>query len=467
MKRKAHSILSILLSLSIVLCVSACGKDSDTKETTTAPPVETTEKVTEEIIEKPKYVDHNFGKVVSYKGDIYFWKYTKDGLFPDRLWGRFTEVNYNYFADGENELVKRSPDGKETVLLKSKSDGNIAISDDRLFYIVKETQEKETLSTCKLDGSDVKTLATGGILELNAVTQDTKGLIFTTLDENNDSKIYRIDLEKLNVFELVGNASFLVEHENKIYFEENKTDLHSTNQRSGKTTLSVINYDGSDKKVLHTTKADLPPVGPGGEYDGAVIYNPHIVGDYIFYSYGSIDGSGAYFQGGKIVKVKLDGSDAEVVAKTGFNGEHSLPGYLVNSKGEVSINKDALVVYVDSLINEPYIHDGKASYYNIEKGEYEDYILKSDYKDFSDNFLKWYIVDDIYDDSYYEWRENIVQVDFCERIGDEIYFMLSEAKDNEPLSKYDVGYRQSYHRVKSAMFKKDLTTGEVEMIYEF
>ena len=145
-----------------------------------------------------------------------------------------------------------------------------------------------------------------------------------------------------------------------------------------------------------------------------------------------------------------DGSSGEVVA--GNDGLQDAI-FTVNDDGTVtgtSIESGGSI-YIEPM-DRYYTKDGEIGFFNEENGNPEILISRSDYASAGS------------EPCGQMGGESALSVRYAVRVGDDVYFMLDHAvMDTENFS----GWRTSYIHDRSTMLKKNLTSGEVQSIYEY
>lgn len=387
-----------------------------------------------------------FGNVISYNDCLYYWKYNSASFEDTAVFGE-----YSYAQDVENQLICRDANGTETVVLETNGAGEIAISNDRIFYQAPtDSLIVNSIYTCELDGSDVIQITAGNI---ESATNNGYIIITKQSDSRLETQICSIDSDSLEMNTIAQKADFLLEYDDIVYFQQRESDDPET--YLGKTILAAVNANGQNSTVLYTTQPDLYNEDDyAADSDMMISYsqiiNPYIQDGFLYYAYGGFAGTGNVFQGGKIAKVSIDGSGGEIICDL---NDSAL--FLVDSAGNV-ITDPSLV---KSTSDQPYIHDGTVSFYNQNLSAYEDCIVREDYSDFSS-----------YEISNYRLAlsdDHILQVEYIEKIENDIYFMLHESTYNMySAENQNAGMREYYERAKSALFKKNLSSGTITKIYE-
>ncbi len=275
------------------------------------------------------------GYAVDTGSALYYWQYDPDNYDEGALMGFFS-------TSKPATLVCRDEDGNETPVLESDA-CEFAVTKDAIFY-----QVKDFIWKANADGSDRKELTAGSLVDI-----DPKGrYLITELDGAYHS--YSIEDDQFTC--LINAGTFEGFHDGVVYYStqvwEDYDDPAYANAQKGMVTLRAVNVDGSDDRLMVTTQPDLYKNSSG--YSTASIQQIRFGADGVYFSYGSIAGSGGFFQGGKIMRVAFDGSSAEVVA-----GQNELvdANFGVREDGTVSTSNDQDFVYYEGHTNY-YVTDG-------------------------------------------------------------------------------------------------------------
>ncbi len=375
----------------------------------------------------------SFGNVIQIGNNIYYWKYNANSF-------RNSAINQNYTPIGGavNHLVCRDMSGKEKVILEIDGTGEIAASKERIFFnkVNGDYALDYELFSCKYDGSDVKSHGKGQVI---ASSEDGNYII-----AKNDYAIV-VYTGTGNLKTKINDARLIIMSEDRIFYQEY---IESSEARNGKTILNSVNFDGTDKKNIYTTETGLYGDGMVIASSTSAIYSPYIQGDYIYYSYGSIAGTGQMFQGGKIVKAKLDGTGGSTVK------EVSNSYFIVDKSGNVSEAPYEYKYQFTPHGSEFWsIIDGIIGYYDYSSDSVKNVVEKDDYYSTTQSQL-----------DYYEEDGVVLEEEYIEKTGDKIFYSMKKGHHN---SANDMGWRYSYDRVKSYLFEKDLKTGKTTLIYEY
>ena len=367
-----------------------------------------------------------FGSVVNLNGDICYWKYN------DNTFSKSGDSGYfGVQKETVNQMVRRNTSGNETVLFQAEGYGSFAIVNKRVFY----SSSDGNVCICDIDGKNKVIIGKNKILD---ATEDGKYLICS-----DEKRISAIDTKTEKEIVLSEYGSYIDCHDGIVYYQPLSSDFYE--MYNGKITISCIKPDGTNQKDLFTTTSELYNYNAGETQVGQMYFG----NEYIYFSYGCVSGSAFVFQGGKIIRMKYDGSDNEVVA-----GEPNLV------EAEFSINKDGSVNAFDlnsrlvMYVNMKDFCVENDNVYSIDRsnGEKKEIISVNEYSIIGDEPPK------PNDDS------NIYNIDFIQKFDDKVYYLVKYGKKD---TSYSIGWRTGYVRAKVAFMQKDLTSGKVEIIYQF
>lgn len=224
----------------------------------------------------------------------YYWQYDPNSYEEGALMGNFS-------MGSPATLVRLNSKGEEDVLFEALA-CEFAVTATHIIY-----QQDGVLWSRLIDGSKPQELVSGSLVAVNSYGQY---LVYQT-----DGVYYSYDLwgngKSIRLFE---DGSFEAFHNGVIYYSITPEygDPEYEMATKGSVSLYAVNVDGSNDRKLVTTAADLYDSNAG--YSPAHIEQVRFGRDALYFSYGSIAGSGAFFQGGKVVRVSFDGSDIQVVA---------------------------------------------------------------------------------------------------------------------------------------------------------
>ena len=364
-------------------------------------------------------------------GTVYYWEYDGSNFEGSAALGYYKPI-----VGETNKLMMQSPSGEKVMIGDMEGGGSLVLTDSSLIFYEKPVDQIGGYEICSIDQNSGQT-QTYGLGRIEA--SDGKKII--CLDSTNYC-IDSIDAETGERTKLV-DGSFLASHDGLIYYQPVEADSGAATK--GKVSLAVVDAQGGQQKTLCTTEPDLY----ADDFQGtASIVSMVFKDEYIYFSYGSYEGTGAVYAGGKIMKVKKDGTEAEIVA--GMDGLRA-PAFSVSEDGTVvSQSIDEMYDYINSM--DKYFTRNGSIYFMNENGEPVELVTQADYASvgsvacgqFNDN--------------------EAVTIQFAEKIGNKVYMLLDHGVIDQANS---VGWRTGYARVNSAMLSKDLDTGTVETVFSY
>lgn len=364
-------------------------------------------------------------------GTVYYWEYDSASFEGSAALGYYKPI-----VGETNKLMMQSPSGEKVMIGDMEGGGSLVLTDSSRIFYEKPVDQIGGYEICSIDQNSGQT-QTYGLGRIEA--SDGKKIICS---DSTNYCIDSIDAETGERTKLV-DGSFLASHDGLIYYQPVEADSGAATK--GKVSLAVVDAQGGQQKTLCTTEPDLY----ADDFQGtASIVSMVFKEEYIYFSYGSYAGTGSVYAGGKIMKVKKDGTEAEVVA--GMDGLRA-PAFSVSEDGTVvSQSIDEMYDYINSM--DKYFTRNGSIYFMNENGEPVELVTQADYASvgsvacgqFNDN--------------------EAVTIQFAEKIGNKVYMLLDHGVIDQANS---VGWRTGYARVNSAMLSKDLDTGTVETVFSY
>lgn len=237
---------------------------------------------------------NNGGNVVGYRGNYYYWKYNSQSVSSDGLY-----AYYPYVQSAVNQLVCRSEEGSETVLLEARGNGPIFIVGDRIYL----KEDGVNLFSVNLEGGD---RTDHGAFEPWAA-DDAAGTLMGSMGYGPDGGIYLLYAKDHSMEQVAaGSGTFLGAEDGYCYYTT--SDI----QEVPNAVLWKAAMDGSQAAELSrvTSTSDWASVGIS-------ILEMMKSGDQIYYSYGAYAGTGGFFQGGGINCVDTEGMNTQVCVADG------------------------------------------------------------------------------------------------------------------------------------------------------
>lgn len=461
MKKK---LILALCASSMVVTMSACSSSDDEKATVptitttmveendTTTVEETTTAPKEEIVEPVENceVSNNGGTVVKYGDQIVYWKYNSESYEKQAVLAA-----YSLIATTQNELVYENADGIKETILTTTGAGNLYILGDKLYFEkMLSLSEREINVISKVDGKwDRTTLATVCKGRILAVDEEREILIIEKIDGSNNV-ISSIDIKADKISEIYSEGSFLAYDDGKIFYQIPASNF--TNGALGELGIGVVDLDGNNA-LLVTTMPNLYEFADGGEVD---VQCMQVHNGYVYYSYGGYAGTANYYQGGNVCRVTLDGKNNEVLAT-----DAAEQFYVYDENGKTKL------IYADSYddirqisVHETDVESKTSSDSDMKLGKLQEPFYVSDwsywlYKDTTGNCTSLITTSDFPQEADY-----ITDVYNIELIDDIVYYTVVYSKYNEEVS---VGWRDGYDWVKTEVYCKNLTSGEVKLIYNY
>ena len=364
-------------------------------------------------------------------GTVYYWEYDSASFEGSAALGY-----YKLIVGETNKLMMQSLSGEKVMIGDMEGGGSLALTDGSLIFYEKPVDQIGGYEICSIDQNSGQT-QTYGLGRIEA--SDGKKIICS---DSTNYCIDSIDAETGERTKLV-DGSFLASHDGLIYYQPVEADSGAATK--GKVSFAVVDAQGGQQKTLCTTEPDLY----ADDFQGtASIVSMVFKDEYIYFSYGSYAGTGSVYAGGKIMKVKKDGTEAEVVA--GMDGLRA-PAFSVSEDGTVvSQSIDEMYDYINSM--DKYFTRNGSIYFMNENGEPAELVTQADYASVGNVACG-------------QFNDNeAVTIQFAEKIGNKVYMLLDHGVIDETSR---VGWRTGYARVNSAMLSKDLDTGTVETVFSY
>lgn len=250
-------------------------------------------------------------------GKVYYRKYRKDSFGESS----HTYENYSYLpvAGAEKEMVCIDRDGVQTALFTDKGQGDFYLIGNRFYMTDSEVYSVD------MNGQGRRNYGKGEILAADGTGR------FLVLELRRDGHDFRrpdycaLNCDTGECKSLLSEEYFAREEEDGYWSFEAYQDgwvyLSFFRRRGGtaeysETTLYAVSLDGKWNRVI-TLTSDM--------YYGETVVGLQALGDRLFFLFGGYDGSRVWYQGGKIVTVKRDGTDYRSIEEGGndfFPADH-------------------------------------------------------------------------------------------------------------------------------------------------
>lgn len=135
--------------------------------------------------EENNQVINNGGNFVSYQGNTYYWRFAPGSIEQTGILGGFDQIE-----GVQNELICRTPEGKEIVLLKDTGTGPLFICDNSIFY----EKMGNSWGSCLLNGNVLGMYEDVQILDASpehetVIASDSEIGIYSVLEDRPKDKL--------------------------------------------------------------------------------------------------------------------------------------------------------------------------------------------------------------------------------------------------------------------------------------
>ncbi len=265
---------------------------------------------------------NNGGDYVTYKGKSYYWEY-KSNSFDTANHYAITMDRALVYADVSNDLVCVDDKGNKKTIYSGKNNGNIWVFNNRI-YVIPSNTYSDNCTSMDLDGSNTKEEyfnSIYGVRKEGLVVGDTGDDGSLSILKNND-KLERIAYAHFNSIKVV------LVSDTRVYY--------TTNADSG-INFECIDLDGKNNVHLVTlTQSSWCDWSDDYEMKIPVTVDcAQEIDDEVYFQFGGYDGSGNFYQGGKIAKVKADGTGFVVVQSVDEGDYTTFTAYKSGDKVEI------------------------------------------------------------------------------------------------------------------------------------
>lgn len=258
-------------------------------------------------------------------GKVYYRQYHKDSFEESALW-----AYYQPTAGTDKEIVCIDADGEKTVLFSDKGYGSIYLVGERFYMTEKAAREPENSGYMFLVYSvDMRgqNRVDHGYGEICAVDMDRELLILALQAEDTWEKTYNVlDCGTGQMIPLdmddCESVYFWTYHDGWCYF-----DVHQ-NRDDKICRVAAVSAEGEQREIIALTSENAD-----NAYYCEEICEMGVFGDRIYMVFGGYDGSASAFQGGRIISIKLDGSDYRAVEMRLWDGSNDVSFYICHDAG--------------------------------------------------------------------------------------------------------------------------------------
>lgn len=266
------------------------------------------------LLEQSNRMSHQY----AYRdGRVYYRRYRGDSFGESS----YTYENYSYLpvAGAEKEMVCIDRDGVQTALFTDKGQGDFYLIGDRFYMTDSEVYSVDMNGQGRRNYGKGEILAADGtgrflILELREDGHDFRRPDYCVLNCDTGECTSLLSEEYFAREEEDGYWSFEAYQDGWVYLSFFRR--RGETAEFSETTLYAVSLDGKWNRVIALT-SDM--------YYGENVVGLQVLGDRLFFLFGGYDGSRVWYQGGKIVTVKRDGTDCRSIEEGGndfFPADH-------------------------------------------------------------------------------------------------------------------------------------------------
>ena len=328
--------IQIATAVLISLFIAACGKKAQAAEAEQETEQEAEQTLPDNVIEvyeieEAKYVDEVMpaqytddlsllsdmkyanNTYVYQDGKVYYRRYHEDSYEEAALWG-----NYDDIPETKKEIVCIDAEGGETVLFTDEGYGEIYLIDDRFYMLDAKiceedgsTHRERHLYSVDMQGNDRIDYGNGKIL---VVDKERNIIIMQVYEEDNtnyyamnyvtgEKKVILSDLDDEDDYYSIYVSAY---QDGWLYYEKYIAgdDIISK--------LNAVSYEGEQREIITL----MTKFNNYSSYRETIL-KMEVDRDRIYLIFGGYDGNAQEFQGGKLISVKLDGTDYKAVRTKG------------------------------------------------------------------------------------------------------------------------------------------------------
>jgi hypothetical protein len=350
------------------------------------------------------------GQVVSLNGKTYYWEYDRSSYADGE----------RYHTSAQNKLICVDEKGKESTVGVFNAYGPFAVTNQ--WIIVNKTGGG--ISLTRHDGSESRAMG----YAMDWVSPNGKYMIY----HESDGTLYAVSLSTFKTERLVSDGDFVTAHNGVAYFSQ-----------SGTESIRLYSWKPGDSTILDLYQS---PGDYNNDYSHSYLYvaQMRFTEDHLFICYGASGGTGSFFQGGKIVRMNYDGTDAQVVA-----GEHELVDwyFTVSKNGTVRSQELGGTIFFNPM-EQNVVKDGTLYQIDPESGELITLLTQRDYKVLGSEPLEQEV------DSY------AIKLEFAQVVDGKVYCILHRCRIGE-----GIGWRLTYTPEETVMLMRDMDSGKVTVLY--
>lgn len=411
-----------------------------------------------------------------WEGRIYYRQYSDEDMEEGGLWGYFEPI-----ADTEKELMCMESDGSVSQVGVDYGCDGMYIVEGRLYsqkWKRQGTSEVSVVYSCALDGRDVKEYAADRVLGVAGsriiCSWKADGISWIDAKDGHESVLVSGSHPERGV-------NYLDATEEEVFYyqlvknkETESYDLH----------LCAVDYQGNEKELLTVTMQEyIDHMGERKDYIENIAPSPLFipffqrVGDDLYFSVGTTNGTAHIYSGGLIYSMRKDGSRCKVLSTsereyfylyddgqnrslycTPFGARHNAATgeerihqiRLAGKRQEDIIPWEGFIAYDEPRV---YLYENPTDSIVI-------------YPDASGICYVLLTVEESEELAIATKRDSrtVQQVEEIEYLNGKLFFTVTDLTYS---SQYSIGWRDGYERGRSACYCKDLSDGEIRLLYEY
>lgn len=415
-----------------------------------------------------------------WNGNIYYRQYSDEDMEKGGLWAEFEPV-----ADAAKELMCMRPDG-------SVSQAGVDYGCEEMFivcgriYSQKYTKRQQTggsrrrsnyvVYSCALDGSDVLDYDFTRVLAV-------KG----------DRVLCQTESDGLAYIDAKTGAAHVLMEQYAVYLGADEEEVFcffypkGSKEDAYDVTLCSLDYAGNVHELKTITRKEYAQCMGGMDYLDMLMFETpidipcfQILGDDLYFSAGSYNGTGSMYTGGPVYSMKRDGSRCRVEAvsyERNFyvyddGADRSLYCTLIDedtSEGREGVRQvpisgkeqqDIVLRMPYSPYHEPYVHAA----YSREGEPAGDSVLF-----YPDTSGLCYVLLTGQESEKLGIRTHVdghtvQQLEGIEYLDGKLFFTVTNLIYSSEIS---IGWRDGYERGGSACYCKDMDSGKISLLYEY
>lgn len=398
-----------------------------------------------------RHAINNGGRFVGYRGNTYYWRFAPGAVEEKGILGGFSQVE-----EVQNELICRSNNGKETVLLKDNGSGPIYICGNSIFY----ERTHGNWEICDLKGTKKGSYNQKNIQDVNA----EDGIIVVS-DFNGDVFLYHAD-----------GSNTKLDTSEDLYIGYRKGILYYGKQEEA--AVDIYSYLISAK---HESKIGTLALSDDYSFGMTVIEDVQLHKGNLYFSCGYMGGTGMVFSNGGIYRINSMETLETLVDAKGST-RVGMPKFYIQDQKEQSILyfysgdgystagfwdiwTDDYICEIDletktvknsefrlSNIGDNLCVDGEVLTLVDSSGEYQTVLSREQGEELG--------YTDIGDDS----GDSQVFVRHLDLVKDVAYFTITKITEDPSGG---IGWRTAYTRETMKTYRTKLESGEFELINEY